>query len=164
MNKTIVKVCSDPINIQDAVTYVSDPAHGAIDTFIGTVRNHHEGKSVTGITYDVHEVLAKKVLKEICEEATGLWANTNYYVAHYKGVLKIGDISIVIAVSSAHRGESFDACRYVIEEIKKRAPVWKKEHYQDGKSDWLPGHSLTSEAEESLLCCGHCQKEEQGHV
>ncbi len=164
MNKITVKVSTDSIEIQDAVAYVSDPAHGAIDTFIGTVRNNHEGKTVTGITYDVHDALTKNVLKEICDEATGMWASTNYYVAHYKGVLDVGGISIVIAVSSAHRGESFDACRYVIEEIKKRAPIWKKEHYRDGKSDWLPGHSLTSEAEESLLCCGHCQKETQGHV
>lgn len=164
MDKIVTKICTDPIDIQDAIACVSDPAHGAIDTFIGTVRNHHEGKSVTGITYDVHDVLTKKILKDICDEAMGIWEGTHYYVAHYKGVLEIEGISIIIAVSSAHRGESFDACRYVIEEIKKRAPIWKKEHYQDGKSDWLPGHSLTSEAEESLLCCQHCHGGEREQI
>lgn len=138
--KTLVR--NTPLNLQEAVNCVCDPRHGAIDTFIGTVRNTHEGKAVTGITYDVHKALAEKTLRDICSEAQELWPGTQYYVAHYHGTLDVGGISVVIAVSSPHRAESFDACRYVIEEIKKRAPVWKKEHYVDGISDWLPGHSL----------------------
>lgn len=157
-----VFVSADPLSLETAVQSVVDPAHGAIDTFIGTVRNMHEGKSVTGITYDVHEALAKKAFYEICEEAQGLWPDTRYYASHYQGVLDVSGISIIIAVSSPHRAESFEACRYVIEEIKKRAPVWKKEHYVDGMSDWLPGHSLSEEAEHSMTCCGHCQ--EDAHV
>ena len=157
-----VFVSADPLSLETAVQSVIDPAHGAIDTFIGTVRNMHEGKSVTGITYDVHEVLAEKTFHEICEEAQGLWPDTRYYIAHYQGVLDVRGISIIIAVSSPHRAESFEACRYVIEEIKKRAPVWKKEHYVDGMSDWLPGHSLFEEAENSMTCCGHCQEDKHG--
>ncbi len=157
-----VFVSADPLSLETAVQSVIDPAHGAIDTFIGTVRNMHEGKSVTGITYDVHEVLAEKTFHEICEEAQGLWPDTRYYIAHYQGVLDVRGISIIIAVSSPHRAESFEACRYVIEEIKKRAPVWKKEHYVDGMSDWLPGHSLLEEAENSMTCCGHCQEDKHG--
>ena len=157
-----VLVSADPLSLETAMQSVVDPAHGAIDTFIGTVRNMHEGKSVTGITYDVHEALAEKVFHEICEEAQGLWPDTRYYVAHYQGTLDVSGISIIIAVSSPHRAESFEACRYVIEEIKKRAPVWKKEHYVDGMSDWLPGHSLFEEAENSMTCCGHCQEDKHG--
>lgn len=157
-----VLVSSNPLGLEEAVQSVIDMAHGAIDTFIGTVRNMHKGKSVTGITYDVHQTLAEKEFYKICEEAQGFWPDTRYYVAHYHGALDVSGISIIIAVSSPHRAESFDACRYVIEEIKKRAPIWKKEHYVDGMSDWLPGHSLSEEAERSLICCGHCQENLHG--
>lgn len=156
MNAIQTLISCAPLSVEDAVQSVIDPAHGAIDTFIGTVRNTHEGKKVTGITYDVHKELAQNVLGQICKEAQGFWAGTRYYVAHYQGELDVTGISIVIAVSSAHRAESFEACRYVIEEIKKRAPIWKREHYVDGMSDWLPGHSLLSEAEDTMTCCGHC--------
>ena len=157
-----VLISKNFLSFETAVQNVVDPAHGAIDTFIGTVRNRHDGKDVTGITYDVHETLAEKAFYEICEEAQGLWPDTRYYVAHYHGALDVSGISVVIAVSSAHRAESFDACRYVIEEIKTRAPVWKKEHYVDGMSNWLPGHSLSEEAEQSMAFCGHCQEDVHG--
>ncbi len=158
----LTEVSTVEIDIARAIAFVSDAAQGAIDTFIGTVRNNHSGKSVTGITYDVHESLANQSFREICAEAQGIWPGTRYFVSHFHGVLDVGGVSIVIAVSSPHRAESFEACRYVIEEIKKRAPVWKQEHYFEGKSDWLPGHSLNSEAEESLVCCGRCG--EKRHV
>ncbi len=137
-----VSVSSDLLNIQAAYDCVTDPAHGAVDVFIGAVRNHHEGQSVSGITYDVHEALAEKVFTEIGAEAQQRWGDIKIYISHYKGQLDIGGISVMIAVGSAHRAESFEACRYIIEELKKRAPVWKQEHYEDGPSEWLPGHSL----------------------
>ncbi len=137
-----VSVSTDFLNIQDAYDFVSDPAHGAVDVFVGAVRNHHEGQDVQGITYDVHEALAVNAFQEICEEAQKCWCGIKIYLSHYKGQLDIGGISVIIAVSSAHRAESFEACRYVIEELKKRAPVWKQEHYEHGPSEWLPGHSL----------------------
>ncbi len=136
------EILTAPLDIQTACDFVMDDAHGAIDTFIGVVRNHHEGNQVQGMTYDVHEGLAEATFAAICEEAQERWAGTKYYVAHYKGELPIGGISVIIAVSSAHRADSFESCRYVIEELKKRSPIWKKEHYPEGKSEWLPGHSL----------------------
>ncbi len=154
-----VQVTTEKIDIAAAVERVMDAAHGAIDLFAGTVRNNHNGKDVTGITYDVHEKLAEKVLREICLDAAWLWPGTSYAVLHYKGELPVGGTSIVIAVSAPHRAESFDACRYVIEEIKAQAPVWKQEHYLDGKSEWLPGHSLRQQQqqeEDAGPCCGQC--------
>lgn len=148
-----VSVSCKTIFIQDLLDAVDDGGHGAIDCFVGKVRNQHEGKVVRGITYDGHEILMKKILSEICQEAETKWPQTHYAVSHYLGELEVGGISIAIVVSSAHRAESFDACRFVIEAIKKRLPVWKQEHYEDGKSDWLPGHSLRSAA---APCCGHC--------
>lgn len=135
-------VSSTTLNIQDAYDFVSDPAYGAVDVFIGSVRNHHEGQSVTGLTYDVHEALAQQTFMDISNEAQQRWSDIKIYVSHYKGQLEIGGISVLIAVGSAHRAESFEVCRYIIEELKKRSPIWKKEHYIDGKSDWLPGHPL----------------------
>ena len=137
-----VSVSTKTLNLQEAYDFVTDPAHGAVDLFIGAVRNHHEGQSVQGITYDVHEKLAEKTFMKICEEARKRWGGIKIYLSHYKGQLDIGGISVIIAVSSAHRAESFEACRYIIEELKKRSPVWKQEHYTDGPSEWLPGHSL----------------------
>ena len=135
-------VSSRHLNIQDAYDFVSDPAHGAVDVFIGAVRNHHEGKPVTGITYDIHEALAEKIFTEICHKSLDRWRGVKIYLSHFKGYLDVGGISVVIAAGSPHRAESFEACRYVIEELKKRAPVWKQEHYESGLSEWLPGHSL----------------------
>ena len=140
-------VSSTTLNIQDAYDFVSDPAYGAVDVFIGSVRNHHEGQSVTGLTYDVHEALAQQTFMDISNEAQQRWSDIKIYVSHYKGQLEIGGISVLIAVGSAHRAESFEVCRYIIEELKKRSPIWKKEHYIDGKSDWLPGHSLREDVD-----------------
>lgn len=151
-----VAVSTESLNVQQACDFTVDLANGAIDMFIGVVRDNHQGQSVTGITYDVHETLAAAEFSEICREAQGIWPQTRYFVSHYHGYLPVGGVSVLIAVSAPHREEAFDACRYVIEEIKKRAPVWKKEHYIGGESAWLPGHSLAAEPEESTVCCGKC--------
>lgn len=151
------RVTTDEISLEDALARVKSPDHGAIDLFVGVVRNNHNGKEVSGMTYDAHEKLAEKSFIGICREAVGLWPETRHAVLHYKGELPVGGTSIVIAVSSPHRAESFEACRYIIEEIKMRAPIWKREHYPEGKSEWLPGHSLRQETEYAAEpCCGKC--------
>ncbi len=157
-----VEVTDEKIDISKAAEKVCSANHGAIDLFIGTVRDNHNGKIVTGISYDAHKALAEKTFKTICEEAIGIWPDTHYAIIHYKGDLPVEGISIVIAVSSAHRAESFEACRYVIESIKTQAPIWKQEHYLDAKSDWLPGQSLRQDAEYAQTCCGKCGKEKHG--
>ncbi|QQG37301.1 MAG: molybdenum cofactor biosynthesis protein MoaE [Micavibrio aeruginosavorus] len=152
-----VSVSTEALDANNACGFVTDPANGAIDMFIGVVRDNHLGQTVTGITYDVHETLAERELMCICREAQGIWPKTRYFVSHYHGYLPVGGVSVLIAVSAPHREESFEACRYVIEEIKKRAPVWKKEHYVGGESEWLPGHSLVMQGEEEqAVCCGKC--------
>jgi molybdopterin synthase catalytic subunit len=148
-----VSVTREVILVQKLLEKVTDDSHGALNLFIGTVRNVHEGKDVKGITYDGHEALIHRTLDDICRESARMWPDTHYSVCHYLGELSVGGISVAIAVSSAHRTESFDACRYIIEEVKKRLPVWKQEHYAGGKSEWLPGHSLRKR---SAPCCGHC--------
>lgn len=156
MESYFVEMTRDPILLEKSLARISADEFGAVNFFMGVVRNLHAGKTVTGITYDAHEGLAKKTLEDICREAQGMWGETKLFVAHYIGYLPVGGASVLIGVSSPHREESFEACRYIIEEIKERLPVWKKEHYIDGTSGWLPGHSLKEEAESADFCCGSC--------
>ena len=149
MKKNIcVEILETELSLEKAYAFVRDPAHGAADIFVGTVRNNHLGKEVTGLSYDVHPTLAHQAAQVICEEAIHQWPEAKIYFAHYKGEQKISEMSVVIAVSCAHREEAFAACRYIIEEIKKRLPVWKNEHYQDEKSAWLSGSSLVKDQSE----------------
>lgn len=142
--KIDIIISGKTLDIPAALDFVSDPACGAIATFIGAVRNEHQGRDVIGISYDVFETLAQSVLRKTCEEVRDTHNNKiNICIAHYKGRLDIGGISVVIAVSTPHRAESFDACRTLIERLKQQAPVWKQEHYADGDSAWLKGHDLT---------------------
>jgi molybdopterin synthase catalytic subunit len=133
------------IDLGRLVAAVQDAAHGAVATFIGTVReSSHDGanpSSVFAMTYDGFEPLAAKVLQEIASEAEARWG-VRVAAAHRLGRLEVGEASVAVACGSAHRSEAFDACRYVIEEIKRRLPVWKKEHFADGRTAWLEGHAL----------------------
>jgi molybdopterin synthase catalytic subunit len=138
-------IATQPIQVQAAVDFVADDAHGAADLFIGTVRNVNLGKAVKGVSYDVFDELTINVFRELAIEVRQRWGDKlNIYIEHYKGRLDILGVSILIAVSSPHRDESFKACRFIIEEIKHRAPIWKQEHYLDGDSDWVQGHALCS--------------------
>ena len=149
-----------PISPADAADFVADPKHGAADMFIGTVRNHNLGKSVNGVSYDVFEELTLQTFRELCEESRERWGESlNIFIEHFKGRLDIGGISILIAVSSPHLDESLKACRFIIEEIKHRAPIWKQEHYTDGDSEWVQGHALCSHGPVSYddeSSHGHC--------
>lgn len=140
------EIVTSPFDLQKIILAISKPEHGAIDTFIGAVRNNHQGRIVSGITYDLHPALCLKTLDKIGNDAFLKWPEINIYIGHYHGYLSVGGISIVIAVSSPHRHESFETCRHLIEEIKKTAPVWKNEHYSEGDSCWLPGTSLVNKS------------------
>jgi molybdopterin synthase catalytic subunit len=129
-----------PLDIAAAHAFVADAGHGAVASFLGVVRDRNEGRPVSGITYDVFLPLAEKTLAEI---AAGAGEGVNAYIAHARGYLPVGGVSLVIAVSAAHRAEAFAACRALLEEIKSRAPVWKQEHYADGDSAWLDGRVLS---------------------
>lgn len=110
---------------------------GAFCSFEGRVRNHHEGKSVLALQYEAHEALcaaeAHQILKEV-EEKFGI---IDCLCAHRVGHLNVGELAVWVGVISAHRDEGFKACRYLIDEIKKRLPIWKKEFYQDGTTAWV---------------------------
>ena len=134
----MLKVTTEPLSIDEAWTAVRRPDCGAVALFVGTVRNHHDGKTVTRISYSAFKEMAEKEFAAIAAEAQKRWKLGAVYIAHRTGALQIGDASVVIAVSSAHRAEAFEACRYAIETLKKMAPIWKEEFYDSGKA-WISG-------------------------
>jgi molybdopterin synthase catalytic subunit len=119
---------------------VGAPTDGAALLFVGTVRDHNDGRPVVGVRYEAYVEMADRVLGQIAAEAAELLGTDHVAVVHRVGELAIGEASVAIAVSSPHRAEAFDACRFVIEEIKRRVPVWKEERYAgDASPRWLAG-------------------------
>jgi molybdopterin synthase catalytic subunit len=118
---------------------VGHPEDGAVLLFLGVVRNHADGRRVAGMRYDAYEAMATEVLSAIAAEAAERLGTDRLAVVHRVGDLDVGEPSVAIAVSSPHRAEAYDASRYVIEEIKKRLPVWKKERYVEGGEAWVEG-------------------------
>jgi molybdopterin synthase catalytic subunit len=116
---------------------VASHSSGASVLFVGTVREHHDGRGVTGIEYSAYERMAGRLLTAICHEARERFGVERVAVEHRLGHLELGEASIVIAVSHARRAAAMDASRYIIEEIKRRVPIWKREHYVDGTREWV---------------------------
>lgn len=114
-----------------------DAHAGACVTFEGWVRNHNEGKPVLSLEYEAYAELAEKEGARILAEAREKFALSAVAGVHRAGHLQIGEMAVWVGVSAAHRGAAFDACRYVIDEIKARVPVWKKEHYASGTTEWI---------------------------
>lgn len=137
----LARVTPDAISPHDVLAHVGDDADGASLLFIGVVRDHADGRSVSGMMYEAYVEMAEPVLSDIAREASERLGTDRLAVVHRIGDLRIGEVSVAIAASSPHRAESFDATRYVIEEIKKRLPIWKKEHYTDGSDGWVEGQT-----------------------
>lgn len=110
---------------------------GACVTFEGRVRDHSDGRTVEALDYEAYGPLAEKEGKRIIEEALGKFQVNAALCAHRTGSLKLGDLAVWVAVTAAHRGAAFDACRYIIDEVKARVPIWKKEHFADGATEWV---------------------------
>jgi molybdopterin synthase catalytic subunit len=132
-----VLVTPDVLDLGALVTRVSGAGVGAIASFLGTVRDHHEGRAVTGIEYEAYEPMASLELARVAGEAVATWPSVRVAVAHRVGTLAVGDASVVIAVGSARRAPALEAMRFVIETLKVRVPIWKREHYVDGTRAWV---------------------------
>jgi molybdopterin synthase catalytic subunit len=126
----------DPIDPAALVAAVTTPDHGAVASFIGVVRNQHAGRPVVELTYSAYERMARSVMSEIVAEAEGS-DPVRVAVAHRLGRLVVGDVAVVVAVGAGHRDAAFRVCRWVIDEIKARAPIWKLERYADGTEAWV---------------------------
>ena len=120
----------------DLMREVDAAERGGLACFFGLVRNHHDGRAVTRLEYSAYWPMAEAECGRIVEETEARWP-VAVALRHRVGRLEIGETAVGIAVAGAHRDESFAACRYVIEEVKRRVPIWKREHYADGTEDWV---------------------------
>lgn len=132
-------ITHDPIQPTEVLASLGSDEDGAVLLFLGIVRDHAEGRGVTGILYEAYQEMAEKELAAIAEEAAIRAGTPRVTVVHRLGELSVGEPSVAIGVASPHRAEAYDASRFVIEEIKKRLPVWKKERFVDGSTDWTEG-------------------------
>lgn len=130
----MVRLTRDPIDLTRL--QATSPSDGALCLFVGVVRNENEERPVLRLEYEAYEEMAGPLLEEIEAEARKRWPLSDVRVVHRLGRLEIGEVSVAVAVTSAHRAEAFDACSYVISTLKATAPIWKKEFYQDGEA-WL---------------------------
>jgi molybdopterin synthase catalytic subunit len=132
----------DPIQAEEVLDRVRDASDGAVVLFLGVVRDHNEGRDVRGIEYEAYQEMAMSVMTAIALEAGESVDTDRIAVVHRTGELEVGEVSLAIAVGSPHREEAYQASRYIIEEIKKRVPMWKKERFADGETSWVEGVRL----------------------
>jgi molybdopterin synthase catalytic subunit len=134
-----VDVTDAPIVEADVRARVGAASDGAVLLFLGTVRDQNDGRAVERMHYDAYRDMAVRELRAIADAAAARAGSDRIVVIHRTGTLEIGEVSLAVAVSTPHRAEAFDAARWIIEEIKARVPVWKKEHYVGRTAEWLPG-------------------------
>jgi len=127
---------SSPIELAALLAAVQSPERGALASFLGLVRNHQDGRRVLRLEYSAYGPMAEAVFQEIALEAESRW-DVAVALQHRVGSLAVGDTAVAVVAASAHREEAFLACRYVIEEVKRRVPVWKREYYADGSVTWV---------------------------
>ena len=126
-----------PIEVASLLARVAGSANGAAVLFLGTVRDVNDGRGVTGIEYSAYRSMAERELASIVEEGAARMGSGDIAVEHRLGELRVGECSVAVAVSHPHRGLAFDSARYIVEELKRRVPIWKREHYTDGSREWV---------------------------
>ena len=146
LHTKIIDIEKEKISSSKAEVFIKSSSFGASIIFTGTVRNINENKEVTGMTYDSHDELVLKSFEEIYNETEDKLKiiNKAVFIEHIKGYVGLGEASIVIAVACKHRDQAYVLSRYLIEEIKKRSPIWKKEHYKNQESEWLKGNPINA--------------------
>jgi molybdopterin synthase catalytic subunit len=136
----MIKLTEEPIDVQAVVAEAQTGNAGAVNVFIGTVRNRTSGKKVVRLEYEAYDKMAVKKMEEVVEQARAKWPVEKAAVVHRKGVLQIGEAAVVIAVSTPHRKASFEACEFIIDTLKQVVPIWKKEIFEDGEI-WVAAHA-----------------------
>ncbi len=134
----MICLVKEPIDVASLRSAMARPEDGAVVVFEGVVRNHARGKRVRHLEYEAYEPMALKMLEEIGERARKEFAIRDIGIVHRLGRMGTTECSVVIVVTAAHRGAAFDACRFAIDTLKKTAPIWKKEFYEDGET-WIEG-------------------------
>lgn len=135
-DRYLIDITPAPLNLAEMYNFVIGATNGAVDIFVGTVRNFAEGKDVEALEYHGYPEMGERVLQRMIEQAFEKWNIGRIAVQHRLGRLQLTEASVIIAVSAPHRAEAFEACRFIIEEIKKDLPIWKKEYFVDGEHHW----------------------------
>lgn len=124
------------IEVEQILSEITDPEAGGIDLFIGTTRNHSGGRKVKFLEYEAYEQMAIQIMERLEKEARSRWILQKVVMVHRLGRVPVEEASVVIGVSSAHRKEAFEACRFLIDSLKREVPIWKREHFEDGTVEW----------------------------
>ncbi len=136
---TQIQISANQLNIQSCIDWIMSPESGGIDVFIGTVRNATKGKKVVRLEFEAYEPMALAEIEKIAKQALEKWPVQKILIHHRTGVLEVGEVPVIIAVSAAHRAAAFEACRYIIDTLKQTVPIWKKEIFEDGEV-WVAAH------------------------
>ena len=136
-HRNCARVTGAALDLGEMLAAIRHPGNGAIVSFVGVVRVHARGRKVLRLEYHAYEPMAARVIKDAVREAETRW-NVRAAVAHRVGSLEIGEVSVAIVIGGEHRAEAFAACRHLIDRIKAEAPIWKKEHYENGE-EWIEG-------------------------
>lgn len=134
-----ILVTENPLEVEKAYAHAQAGNTGAVNIFVGTVRNKTDTRNVVNLEYEAYEGMAIKEMRKIAEEAALKWPVEKIIIHHRVGKLRVGEATVVIAVSTPHRHDSFEACRYIIDTLKKSVPIWKKEVFENGE-EWVSAH------------------------
>lgn len=145
-------ITDQPIDREHLRARLEDPACGALVEFEGRIRNRNEGREVLRLEYEVYRPLAQAEGQRILDEALARFDIAQAACVHREGLLELGEAAVIVLVGAAHRDAAFAACRYIIDEVKRRLPIWKKEHYADGKSHWVNCQHNTVEERGNSAC------------
>jgi molybdopterin synthase catalytic subunit len=143
-SRALGRVTRSPIDPGKVLHSVSDRSAGGTVMFLGTIRNRSEGRQVRGLEYEVYKEMAERRMLEIEKKTKARWPVKEVTMVHRYGQLKVGEVSVAVAVSSEHRAEAFEACRYAIDAIKRTLPLWKKELLAGGETSWVKGEPIES--------------------
>ncbi len=135
-NKTDIQILSTPLSLDDCYNFILDESCGGLCLFVGTVRNHNKGKTVTHLDFEAYEGMALKELAKIAATAINEYGVKHIAIHHRQGAVGLTEKAVIIAVSSVHRKAAFEACEFAIAALKERVPIWKKEFLLDG-SHWV---------------------------
>jgi molybdopterin synthase catalytic subunit len=139
MSKTSIKITSEKLDLQECYNFVTDDSCGGIAVFVGTVRNDTQGKEVQQLDFSTYKPMAIKEMQKIADASLEKYPIVKIAIHHAEGMLQIGDIPVIITVSSKHRKAAFEACQFAIDTLKETVPIWKKEHFSDGEV-WVNAH------------------------
>lgn len=145
----MIRLTYDPIDIDTVLTSVNRPEAGGMVLFLGTTRRETEGRQTASLDYECYPEMAERQLSDLESEARRRWSLVECSVVHRLGRIQIGEVSVAVAVSSVHRGPAFEAAQWLMDRIKHVVPIWKRENWADGTSQWVhPGLDVPPNAED----------------